>query len=197
MTTVTTAQPAQSAFFPHLVSPYRLLRDRMTIAARESPRQRQEPVMPIEVHCPNPQCAKVHLVKDKYAGMRGKCPACTSWMYIPRVAAPTMLAHRPEAVAEAARRSPEPVSDARPVREEWAHPGRKESAEEKEALSVDTHEAPAWPDDGVQVAEDAEEKPVEVQPDTEKPKRKFSWLVALLLLLGMGSLGAVAACPYL
>jgi len=27
--------------------------------------------MPIEVHCPNPECARVHLVKNKYAGMRG------------------------------------------------------------------------------------------------------------------------------
>ena len=39
--------------------------------------------MPIEVHCPNPDCAKVHLVKDKYVGQRGKCPACSHWMYVP------------------------------------------------------------------------------------------------------------------
>ena len=39
--------------------------------------------MPIEVHCPNPDCSRVHLVKNKYAGMRGKCPACGSWMFVP------------------------------------------------------------------------------------------------------------------
>ncbi len=39
--------------------------------------------MPIEVYCPNPSCGKVHLVKDKYAGLRGKCPSCSSWMIIP------------------------------------------------------------------------------------------------------------------
>ena len=27
---------------------------------------------PIEVHCPNPKCARVHRVKHKYGGMRGK-----------------------------------------------------------------------------------------------------------------------------
>lgn len=41
--------------------------------------------MPIEVHCPNPACAKVHQVKNKYAGTRGKCPLCQSWMYVPKV----------------------------------------------------------------------------------------------------------------
>jgi hypothetical protein len=40
--------------------------------------------MPIEVHCPNPACARVHRVKNKYAGTRGKCPACQSWMYVPK-----------------------------------------------------------------------------------------------------------------
>jgi hypothetical protein len=39
--------------------------------------------MPIEVHCPNPVCARVHQVKNQYAGARGKCPACGSWMYVP------------------------------------------------------------------------------------------------------------------
>ena len=39
--------------------------------------------MPIEVHCPNPGCARVHRVKDRYAGQRGKCPLCAHWMYVP------------------------------------------------------------------------------------------------------------------
>ena len=39
--------------------------------------------MPIEVHCPNPVCARIHHVKNRYAGMRGHCPACKAWMYVP------------------------------------------------------------------------------------------------------------------
>lgn len=37
----------------------------------------------IPTHCPNPACARVHRVKSRYAGMRGRCPACASWMYVP------------------------------------------------------------------------------------------------------------------
>lgn len=44
--------------------------------------------MAIETHCPNPKCARLHRVKDRYAGMRGKCPRCGSWMYVPKLAAP-------------------------------------------------------------------------------------------------------------
>ncbi len=47
--------------------------------------------MPIEVHCPNPACARMHWVKDKYAGRRGRCPACQSWMYVPREAVPETM----------------------------------------------------------------------------------------------------------
>ena len=40
--------------------------------------------MAIDTHCPNPVCARVHRVKDVFAGARGRCPACSSWMYVPR-----------------------------------------------------------------------------------------------------------------
>jgi hypothetical protein len=40
--------------------------------------------MPIAVRCANPTCDKVHHIKDKYAGMRGRCPACANWMIVPR-----------------------------------------------------------------------------------------------------------------
>ena len=52
--------------------------------------------MPIEAHCPNPTCARVHQVKNRYAGMRGKCPACGSWMYVPRTPLPSVTASRAE-----------------------------------------------------------------------------------------------------
>jgi hypothetical protein len=39
--------------------------------------------MPIKVRCPDPSCDRVHLVKSKYAGMRGRCPNCGGWMMIP------------------------------------------------------------------------------------------------------------------
>lgn len=44
--------------------------------------------MPIEVFCPNPACAKRHWVKSKYAGQRGRCPACKDWMYVPAAPPP-------------------------------------------------------------------------------------------------------------
>src|SRR5262245_63835649 len=61
-----------------------------------TPRQPEEPAMPIQVHCPNPVCARVHMVKNRYAGMRGKCPACGSWMYVPRTPLPAVAAARAE-----------------------------------------------------------------------------------------------------
>jgi len=42
------------------------------------------PALPILVPCPNPVCGKVHRIKPRYAGMRGRCPACSAWMYVPR-----------------------------------------------------------------------------------------------------------------
>lgn len=54
--------------------------------------------MPIEAHCPSPACARAHLVKNKYAGHRGKCPACGSWMYVPLLPAAPAPAPPPPAV---------------------------------------------------------------------------------------------------
>jgi hypothetical protein len=41
--------------------------------------------MPIKVRCPNPSCDRIHLVKNKYAGLRGRCPACGNWLLVPRL----------------------------------------------------------------------------------------------------------------
>jgi hypothetical protein len=90
--------------------------------------------MPIEVHCPNPVCAHVHLVKNRYAGMRGKCPVCSSWMYVPvGLQMPSMILDRPEGLEEAATwkqdakaKKPAKKADAEPlvelVEEEEAAP---------------------------------------------------------------------------
>jgi hypothetical protein len=51
--------------------------------------------MPVVVHCPSPACARVHRVKDKYAGLRGKCPACGAWMFVPAAPAPAAPAAAP------------------------------------------------------------------------------------------------------
>ncbi len=125
--------------------------------------------MPIEVHCPNPQCAKVHLVKDKYAGMRGKCPACASWMYIPRSTPPAVAELEPEVVVE----------------------------EGKQPVSVVVRREPVARTVNAKTDVDAADKPVEVTPDAEKPAKKFSCVAALLLVVGMLSFGAIAATPYL
>jgi hypothetical protein len=161
--------------------------------------------MPIEVHCPNPVCARVHNVKNKYAGMRGKCPACGSWMYIPKTGAmPSIVAPRPAELEQSAARARE---EARPAARK-AEPARQpvaaaanhqpilsaadmallpEPAEPKPAharFPIQDEEPPA-------VAEAAEE------PAETKPKKHFSWLAVLLMLLGIASLGAIAAAPYL
>jgi hypothetical protein len=44
------------------------------------PRRR---LVSIEVQCPNPQCALVHRVKNRWAGRRGTCPACGSVIQVP------------------------------------------------------------------------------------------------------------------
>src|SRR5437763_1435906 len=83
--------------------------------------------MAIAVHCPNPGCAKIHQVKDKYAGTRGKCPLCGSWMYVPvpaPVAAPPKIAapvtvpaidETPAPPVEEPAPKPAPVPKAAPV----------------------------------------------------------------------------------
>src|SRR4051794_2333128 len=89
----------------------------------------QERAMAIAVHCPNPDCAKIHQVKDKYAGTRGKCPLCGSWMYVP-AAAPVPVAPKasPPATVPAldetpfvAREEPAP----KPAAEARAAPARR------------------------------------------------------------------------
>jgi hypothetical protein len=89
--------------------------------------------MPIEVHCPNPACARVHAVKNRYAGMRGKCPACGSWMYVPEHGQlPSMIAPRPEGLEKAAWAP------------ETAKPAAREAADEPVLATLD-EPAPARP----------------------------------------------------
>jgi hypothetical protein len=123
--------------------------------APNKPAAAPEAAAPIQVHCPNPSCARIHLVKGKYAGLRGKCPACASWMYIPRVEhAPSAAAPRPQ------------VPVAMPIA----------------APKAQAAETPA---------------PARAEQGPTTPKKHFSRPAALCLLLGMLSLGAVAATPYL
>jgi hypothetical protein len=57
--------------------------------------------MPIVVRCANPACDKVHAFKDRYAGMRGRCPACSNWLALPRRVMPQPT---PPAVSPTPRR---------------------------------------------------------------------------------------------
>jgi hypothetical protein len=143
--------------------------------------------MPIEVHCPNPGCAKVHLVKDKYAGMRGKCPACDSWMYIPREAAATMIAPRPaELEAAAVKKRQETARSALSANlEEEPLPVRKERNDRPKGRRLVEDDEPV-----VEAEAEEDEAPA-------KPVKRFGWLAPVLLFLGILSLGAVAATPYL
>src|SRR5262249_13380946 len=118
--------------------------------------------MPIEVHCPNPTCAKVHVVKSKYAGMRGKCPACQAWMYIPVTATPAVVlrsvpgARSPleePAGARAAARARKKVAvpadeeedgpDPRQARPARARPAPEPQPEEEAVEALAEEEAPA------------------------------------------------------
>lgn len=150
--------------------------------------------MPIEVHCPNPVCARVHLVKNRYAGMRGKCPACNYWMYVPQQGAmPSMAAPRPDELEELAQRKKaskpidQPFDDAEEKSSllEDAIPPAKKPAAKAKAKAKPVAEEPV-----LATLDDDEDAPA-------KPKRRFSWLAALLVFLGTLSLGAVAAAPYL
>ena len=134
--------------------------------------------MPIEVHCPNPDCARIHLVKNQYAGMRGKCPVCASWMYVPQEGhLPSMLAPRPEGLDEAAawKREAKPAPQpSKPTQLQAPQPAAKPSEEKDEPILATLDE-----------------------PATDKPRRRFSWLAALLIVLGMAGLGLVIAAPKL
>jgi hypothetical protein len=141
--------------------------------------------MPIEVHCPNPICARVHAVKTRYAGMRGKCPACGSWMYVPRTGfVPSMAAPRPEGLEESASAWKNPPPAARADKEEVA------------AVVFDDDE-PRAKGRRAEAVLDEEAPEAEVEVEGEKPRRLVSWLATILVLLGMLSLGAFAATPYL
>jgi hypothetical protein len=131
--------------------------------------------MPIQVHCPNPACAKVHWVKDKYAGQRGKCPACTHWMYV--------SIPEPKA-ADSAGDYVEDVGKSMMLGEQIPLPQKPRQQ------PVDATPATAAPAQ----APEAPEAPKAQEP---APKRRFNWAAAALVLLGVLGLGAVAAAPYL
>jgi hypothetical protein len=131
--------------------------------------------MPIEVHCPNPVCARIHSVKDKYAGMRGKCPTCGSWMYIPELQ--QVPAPRPEAVDTTLP---------------WTAPAQRSAL--GEALQEPPLRVRDEEDDRPARGKARPEEPTEGDP---KLKPRFSWAAAVFLVLGMLSLGAVAATPFL
>ena len=159
--------------------------------------------MPIEVHCPNPACARVHHVKNKYAGMRGKCPACESWMYISvnAVAMPSMPSMAPAArVEEPAWAREETVQAARtpaPTRKPVAAPvGGLPLLPEEDTSLLPVQPEPAARRSRLPVEE---EEVVEEAPRAEgpRPKKHFSWLAVLCLVLGILSLGGVAAAPFL
>lgn len=146
--------------------------------------------MPIEVHCPNPICARVHVVKNRYAGMRGRCPSCKAWMYVPRATGSASRAEVPvvdpddampwtaeKPVARAAvPMAEDPESESFPL---GGPAAAAKTAPRKSAKQVAVDEDPGATDEGA-----------------EQPKR-LGYLPVLLLFLGLLGLGAVAAAPFL
>ncbi len=137
--------------------------------------------MSIEAHCPNPACARVHLVKDRYAGMRGKCPVCSSWMYVPKVESRRHSAQeRPRSLDEVAL---PPVSPSGPSDQDATSEERPLA---KQAVKPNSS---AEPKVVAQVVEPVGEEP-------SKPRSPFSWTAALWCFLAVLGLDAVAVAPY-
>ena len=128
--------------------------------------------MSIPVRCPNPACARLHRVKNRYAGKRGQCPACGTWMLVPEPAAPAPAgpAEEPTLWVNPEDRLAAPVPQPEPQTEEV------ELVEEE--------------------AELVEEPAVAVVPAAPAPPR-FSWLAVVLFLLGACGIGAASAAPFL
>src|SRR5262245_59737850 len=153
--------------------------------------------MPIEVHCPNPVCARVHVVKNRYAGMRGKCPVCASWMYVPKNSLMPSHAFPRPAELEAMRRAKEGVPSAGEPTWPDIDPGEVKTMPPEDLPRPVPAAAPtAQPPAKEEAAAPAESDDVLELAD-EKPKRKFSRLAAALLILGMLGLGVASASPYL
>ena len=135
--------------------------------------------MAIEVHCPNPACAKIHQVKDRYSGMRGRCPACKAWMYIPAVNG-ALSSSEPYAVVSVGE---EPIVAAAPRR----------------ATAVVEDEEPPFDRPIPSRSRAKKEEPEEADEVSSEPvaQCRFSWMGAILLLLGALGLGAIATSPYL
>jgi hypothetical protein len=114
-------------------------------------------------------------------------------MYVPRIGAlPSVITPRPEGLEEAATWKHEsPAARSRPEKGFEEVPAvvvdedtpREEKPAKKNARPVEIDEEPI-------VDADTPES-------SAKPKRKFSWFAALLVLLGMLGMGAVSAAPYL
>ena len=146
----------------------------------DGPTRKRVLVMAIEVHCPNPACARIHKVKNRYSGMRGQCPACKSWMYVPAGDGVTTSASR-------ATLSDEPIVSAAPM----------------QAIIVEDDEPPL--DTPVpRRSRTKRAKPIETdeflsEREDEKPvaRRRFSWVGTICLFLGILGLGAIASSPYL
>jgi hypothetical protein len=66
----------------------------------------------IEVECPNPDCAKVHRVKNRWAGKRGTCPDCGTIIEVPGGTPVPAPRHEPEPFPEP---EPEPAAVAAEV----------------------------------------------------------------------------------
>jgi hypothetical protein len=66
----------------------------------------EEAPVSIEVQCPNPDCAKVHRVKNRWAGRRGTCPDCGAIIEVPGTP-PPVPRRKPAPLPEP---EPEPVA---------------------------------------------------------------------------------------
>ncbi len=176
--------------------------------------------MSIEVRCPSLTCGKVHQVKTKYAGKRGKCPSCGAWMTIPPLG-PTPGSAGPPLATPIFATPPEPPLVAPPLGLDetalWMSPAetapRRRPPIDEDATVIDVpEELPAMPprapgappppkrrrlepeaaDEVIEEAELDEETPA-----PRKSARRFSWLVCAMLFVAALALGAGSVVPHL
>jgi hypothetical protein len=157
----------------------------------------------IEVQCPNPDCAKVHRVKNRWAGKRGTCPDCGAVIRVPDPSAA-----RPTPAEGAPRRADDPEAAAAremaPQAMEFAlpdYPALQAGGGEPEVTLAE--EAAAEDFDWDQETEMNRLAPAKVADPVEEERAvapaagELFWVTALLYVLAVVGLLVVCAAPWL
>jgi hypothetical protein len=155
----------------------------------------------IEVHCPNPACARVHRVKNRWAGKRGTCPDCGAVIKVPDPSKALQAPPRPEEEATVAHEMPaEAMEFALPEYQQGeaevvSEPGGEQA---NVILAQEVEEDADWDQDAITTGPAARAADLADEDEAPAPAgARFSWATALVYVLGVVSLLAVCAAPFL